>query len=106
MSRSAGGVSKQVLDIFQDANMLDIGKHDGHHTKTEYREMARAEGITDRHLIAQKTPITNSGTWTKIRDIVQDLGHYQRASGAANNARDNTRIYRVKGRRRRVRQLR
>lgn len=90
MSRSAGGVSKQVLDIFQDANMLDIGRHDGHHTKTEYREMARAEGITDRHLIAQKTPITNSGTWTKVRDIVQDLGHYQRASGAGNQMRQIT----------------
>ena len=75
MSRSAGGVSKQVLDIFQDAGMLDIGRHDGHHTKTEYREMARAEGITDRHLIAQRTPITNSGTWVKVRNIVAGIGY-------------------------------
>ena len=57
MSRKGEGVSKQVTNIFQEADMIDIGSHAGHRTKTEYRDMAREEGHNGSHGLSQQVVI-------------------------------------------------
>ena len=88
MSRKGEGVSLQVSNIFREANMLDIGNHAGHKTKTEYRDMAREQGASGSHELAQNVPVTNSNTWennTKVWCI--DLAHYCRANNWGNDLR-------------------
>ena len=87
MSRKGEGVSLQVSNIFREAGMLDIGRHDGHHTKTEYRDMAREQGASGSHELAQAVPVTNSKTWESIKVWCSDLGHFCRSNDWGNNLR-------------------
>ena len=88
MSRHGEGVSLQVSNIFREANMLDIGNHAGHKTKTEYRDMAREQGASGSHELAQNVPVTNSNSWEKsIKMWCSDLGHFCRANNWGNNLR-------------------
>lgn len=87
MSRKGEGVSKQVTNIFQEADMLDIGSHAGHRTKTEYRDMAREEGHNGSHGLSQQVPVTNSNTWSTVKGYTVELGHFQRAHGGGTNLR-------------------
>ena len=88
MSRKGEGVSLQVSNIFREAGMLDIGRHDGHHTKTEYRDMAREQGASGSHELAQAVPITNSSTWENNTKVwCKDLAHYCRANNWGNDLR-------------------
>lgn len=88
MSRKGEGVSLQVSNIFREAGMLDIGNHAGHRTKTEYRDMAREQGASGSHELAQAVPITNSSTWENNTKVwCKDLAHYCRANNWGNDLR-------------------
>ncbi len=53
MSR-AGGLSWQVTEMFDHAGMLDIGRSDGHKTKTEYRQELMADNVKGAHGLSHK----------------------------------------------------
>ena len=89
MSR-AGGLSWQVTDMFESAGMLDIGRSSDHKTKTEYRQELMADNVKGAHGLSQRTPVTNSATWDKIKGNLQELGKYQRATGAGNRLSEVT----------------
>ena len=89
MSR-AGGLSWQVTEMFDNAGMLDIGRSSDHKTKTEYRQELMADNVKGAHHLSQRTPVTNSATWDKIKGNIIELGKYQRATGAGNRLSEVT----------------
>ncbi len=86
MPRNGFSVRREVNEILQESNFIHIGgEKAGELTKSEYKEIAKANGAKNSHEIASQTPITSSSTLNRYREVYCDFARFGRSHGQGHN---------------------
>lgn len=82
MPRNGMSVKNEINEILKESGFVHIGgEKQGEKTKSEYREMAKANGAKNSHEIAAQTPITKRETLDRYKETYQQFSSYGRSHG-------------------------
>ena len=82
MPRNARSVKDEINNIFMESGFVHIGgEKQGEKTKTQYRKIAKAQGLKTSHEIASVVPITKKETLERYQETYCDFAKYARSHG-------------------------
>ncbi len=86
MPRNGFSVRREINEVLEESGFIHIGgEKAGELTKSQYKELAKANGARNSHEIASQTPITSSSTLNRYREVYCDYARFGRAHGYGHN---------------------